>query len=116
VTPEGDIVPCNQLSGFFKKHGIQMGNVHETPLRELLNGGEYLKAVCFSAGELKDENPKCQTCPHFKLCLGGCRAAGALLNGGYRKYDPIKCIYFDGYYEKFASLFGGEWRCAGDAA
>jgi len=114
VTPEGGVLPCNQMSGWFKKHGKRLGNVHETPLRELLTGGEYLKTVCYTVGELREENPKCQACPHWKLCLGGCRAIGILLGGSYESYDPAKCIYFDGYFDKFTALFNEEWRCADD--
>jgi len=114
LTPEGDIVPCNQMSGYFKKHGTHLGNVHKTPLRELLTEGEYLRSVCYSVGELREENPKCQTCRHWKLCLGGCRAIGILFGGGYNKYDPSKCIYFDGYFDKFAALFDESWRCIDD--
>jgi radical SAM protein with 4Fe4S-binding SPASM domain len=114
VTPEGDAVPCNQLSGVFKKHGVTLGNVHETPLRELLTDGEYLQSVCYTVGELREENPKCKSCPHWKLCVGGCRALGILLGGGYKKHDPSKCIYFDEYFDKFAALFGEDWCCEDD--
>ena len=111
VTPEGDILPCNQMSGVFKKLGIRMGNVHETPLKELLNGGEYLNSVCYTVGELCENNPKCQACTHWKLCLGGCRALGLALGGDYKKYDPTKCVYFNEYFDKFTALFGDGWRC-----
>jgi len=114
VTPEGDIVPCNQLSGCFKKQGIFLGNVNETRLRELLTDSEYLNTVCFSAGELQKENPKCQSCPYWRLCLGGCRAIAMLHGGGYRKHDPAKCIYFEEYMNRFAALFGDDWQCTDD--
>ena len=111
ITPEGDILPCNQLSGLFKKHGICMGNVFRTPLRELLSGGEYLKSVCYTVGELRKENPKCQVCRHWKLCMGGCRAIGYLFGGSYTSHDPFKCVYFDNYMHQFAALFDESWRC-----
>ncbi len=114
VTPEGEVLPCNQLSGVFKKHGIGMGNVHEKPLKELLTHGEYIKTVCYTVDELRKENPKCQVCPHWKLCLGGCRALGMVLGGGYKNYDPAKCVYFNEYFGKFAALFNEEWRCEDD--
>lgn len=111
VTPEGDILPCNQLSGLFKKQGLRMGNVHETPLRELLSDSEYLQTVCHTAGELRKENPKCQACPHWKLCMGGCRAIGMLFGGSYSAYDPAKCVYFNDYLQKFDALLGDDWHC-----
>ncbi len=114
VTPEGEVLPCNQLSGVFKKHGIGMGNVHEKPLKELLTDGEYLKTVCYTVGQLREENPKCQACSHWKLCLGGCRALGMVLGGDYKNYDPAKCVYFNEYFGKFAALFNEEWRCVDD--
>ena len=112
VTPEGDILPCNQMSGYFKKHGIHMGNVHKTPLRELLTTGEYLDKVCYTVGELKEKNPKCQECPHWERCMGGCRGIGLLFGGSYDSYDPAKCIYFNDYYDKFDELFDDTWRCS----
>lgn len=115
VTPEGDVVPCNQLSGVFKKLGICIGNVHKTLLRELLNDSEFLQTVCLTVGELREENPKCQICPHWKLCMGGCRALAMVLgNGNYIGYDPAKCIYFDEYFDKFATVFGEGWYCEDD--
>ena len=106
VTSEGELLPCNQMSGWFKKHGVHMGNVHQTPLRTLLSGGDYLESVCRTVGELRDENPKCQTCRHWKLCLGGCRALGILFGGSYNSYDPAKCVLFDSYMDRFTALFG----------
>jgi radical SAM protein with 4Fe4S-binding SPASM domain len=114
VTPEGDVLPCNQMSGIFKKIDKHLGNVAKTPLRELLSDGEYLKTVCCTVGELREKNPKCQECPHWKLCLGGCRAIGLLFGGNYESYDPAKCVYFNGYFDKFTELFSGEWRCMDD--
>ena len=111
ITPEGEIVPCNQMSGYFLKHGISLGNVHKTPLRELLTSGEYLNHVCYSVGELQKENPQCQACQYWKLCLGGCRAIGILFGGGYKKLDPAKCVYFEHYMDKFDALFGERWNC-----
>ncbi len=107
-------MPCNQLSGVFKKHGIRMGNVHEKPLRELLTDGEYIQTVCYTVDKLREENPKCQPCPHWKLCLGGCRALGMVFGGSYKNYDPAKCVYFNEYFDKFETLFSEEWRCVDD--
>ena len=65
ITPEGNIVPCNQLGGLFKKRGIHMGNVHETPLRALLTDSDYLNAACYTVGELRGKNAKCGACPQI---------------------------------------------------
>ena len=114
VTAEGDILPCNQMSGYFKKHGTCLGNVHKTQLRELLTDSEYLETVCFTVGQLQAENPKCRSCRYWNLCLGGCRAIAMLLGDGYRKYDPAKCIYFERYMDRFTALFGDDWQCTDD--
>ena len=111
VTPEGDVVPCNQMSGYFKKHGIHLGNVHETPLKELLSDSRYLDYVCMTINDILNENPKCQKCKHWKTCMGGCRAIGLLFGGTYKHHDPAKCVYFEHYMDRFAALFGDGWRC-----
>lgn len=114
ITPEGELLPCNQMSGYFKKHGIYMGNIKEKPLREFLCTGKYLNAVCMTVGELREKNPQCQVCPHWKLCMGGCRVLGIYFGGDYSSYDPIKCIYFNHYMEKFNALFNEGWKCVDD--
>jgi radical SAM protein with 4Fe4S-binding SPASM domain len=108
VTPSGEIVPCNQISGQAQKLGDRFGNVHETPLRELLCEGAYIDAVTADVGRLRQKNEKCQTCAYWEMCAGGCRACGYLLNGGYLAYDPIKCMFFEGgYIKKTMDMFAG---------
>ncbi len=108
VVANGNIVPCNQLSGKLEQDGICMGNVHKDGLRALLSQSDYLDRVTCTVGELKEQNPKCQKCDFFKLCLGGCRACAYVLNGNIMGYDPIKCLYFEGgYIEKTQKLFEG---------
>ena len=114
ITPDGDVVPCILMSGWFKKLGISMGNVHKTPLRELLTNSEYLDTICHTVGEIRDKNPNCQACEYWKLCLGGCRLIGMIYGGSYESYDPAKCINFYKYMEKFTSIFTNEWHCAND--
>ena len=111
VTSEGEIIPCNQLSGYFLKSGISMGNVRQTPLKDLLGGGTYVKAAKMTVRDLGDG--KCGTCRHFGYCGGGCRALGLLYSGkgeiaGLTREDVTKCRFFeDGWYQKVVQALSG---------
>jgi len=110
VTPEGDLVSCVQLSGWYKKNGISFGNVHNTPLKQLLTEGDYIDAISYSLGELLQNNPKCQTCPHWKRCLGGCRVFACIAANDYKHHDPYRCVFFDQYKELYDALFDESWH------
>ncbi len=104
VTSEGDIIPCLQMSGFYKEYGISLGNLHESSLKSLLIGGPYYENVCSTVEKLRRNNKKCGLCQWFQYCCGGCRALG-LLHSGSRfdplGEDPAKCLFFDnGWYQK----------------
>ena len=111
VSAEGEVLPCMQMSGYFAEHGMSYGNVHDTPLKELLSDGPYLEAVCRSLGELRCANTKCDSCRYFEQCCGGCRALGYLLSGeGMDGSDLSKCLFFHGgWYERVCEAFPG-WR------
>jgi len=117
VIANGDIVPCNQVSGQMRLDKVLMGNVHATPLNKLLSEGPYLDSVTFTVGELQERNPECQACDYWKLCVGGCRACAYAFNGTMMSYDPIKCIYFKkGYMDQTIQLFSQfeGYRCVDD--
>lgn len=111
VTSEGEVLPCNQMSGFFLKNGISMGNVHQTPLRDLLAGGAYVRAANMTVRDLGDS--KCGTCRHLGYCGGGCRALGLLYSGrrelaGLTCKDVTKCRFFeDGWYQRTVQALPG---------
>lgn len=106
ITADGDIVPCNQVSGKLKQDNIRMGNVHITPLQQLLSSGDYVDNVTYTVGKLREDNPQCQVCDVWKLCMGGCRACAYALTGNLMGYDPTKCLYFKkGYMQKTLDLF-----------
>ena len=114
VTPEGEVVPCNQMSGYYLKHGMSLGNVKTAGLQPLLQEGAYLEAVTTTVGELFDRNPKCGGCEWRRLCLGGCRAIALALTGDPMGSDPAKCAYFqNGYVERTQAVFDAleGWRC-----
>jgi len=106
VTSDGEILPCNQMSGYFLKRGMSLGNVRKTPLRELLGEGDYTRIANMTADDLIGAGGKCSTCAHFSYCGGGCRALGQLFSGeaelaGIGREDVTKCYFFErGWYQK----------------
>ena len=106
VTSDGEILPCNQMSGFFLKNGISLGNARRTPLKDLLGGGDYVSIANMTAGKLRHGDGKCGKCPYFRFCGGGCRALGLLYSGddgpsGLAREDVTKCSFFEnGWYQK----------------
>ncbi len=108
VTSGGDIVPCLQMSGYFEEHGIHMGNLHKTPLKELLSGGDYMKTVCTNLHKFAKANEKCAKCRYFRYCNGGCPALGRLFTGDRNGSDLSKCIYYEkGWYQKTTKAMEG---------
>ena len=109
VSSSGEVLPCMQMSGYFIERGMSYGNVHSTPLKELLSGGDYLQAVCRSVGELRAANSRCGSCRFFECCCGGCRALSYLLSGdGVDGSDLSKCLFFnEGWYERAAEALPG---------
>ncbi len=108
VTSSGDVVPCNQMSGFYQKHGYHLGNVKTDGLQPLLQDSTYLCEVCTTVGQLKSENDTCAACPVFSYCAGGCRAIALALTDDRMGVDPAKCLYFrEGYLEKTEQAMQG---------
>lgn len=117
VTSAGEVVTCEQASGWFLKHGISFGNIHNTPLKDILNGSPYIDMAKMTVGSLRKNGTKCGKCPYFKFCCGGCRALGVLfskdakdtpdfsylLHNYFSHEDVTKCYFFNnGWYQKTA--------------
>ncbi len=113
ITSDGEILPCNQMSGYFLRHGMSFGNVRHTPLAELLNNNEYLRISNMTAGDLSGSGGKCTSCPYFQVCGGGCRALGLLGAGDKADFsheDVFKCYFFEnGWYQKVTRALSG-WK------
>ncbi|MEG1947445.1 MAG: radical SAM protein [Lachnospiraceae bacterium] len=106
VAPNGDLVPCTQMSGAMKYHGVHLGNVHQQSLQSLLYDSDYLKAVTATVGEFAVQNETCGSCKWWKYCTGGCRACAWALTGEQNGHDPSKCIFFnDGYTKRLQAVF-----------
>lgn len=100
VGANGHVYPCHQMSGYYEQHGDVLGNVKETPLAELLSGGKYLKEVCTTLKNLRENNKKCDKCEYFEQCNGGCRAIALALTGDKFGADPSKCLFWEERYDK----------------
>ena len=110
VTSSKDVVPCLQMSGYYEEHGIHLGNLGETPLKELLTGSDFLSEVCTNLHKFRKANSKCDECKYFRWCCGGCPALGLLFTGDRRGSDLSKCLFYEnGWYEKCVKTMDG-WR------
>ena len=112
VSSGGEVVPCLQMSGYFLEHGISLGNVLKTPLKELVRESEYTNLAMAMLFNQIIENDKCANCKYYKACTGGCPALGLLYSKDINYYheDITKCIFFEnGWYEKVNNAIS-EWR------
>ncbi|MCR5097317.1 MAG: radical SAM protein [Lachnospiraceae bacterium] len=110
VSADGSVTPCLMFSGYLLEHGIKLGNVHETPLAELLSGGMYHDMITKNVYQLRQLSEKCRDCRHFSYCAGGCRALALLYSKDERGFwdeDPVKCRFFnEGWYEHTKECLG----------
>ena len=103
VSSSGEVVPCLQMSGYFIEHGISLGNLFKTPLKELVKESDYLALAMAPLFKQIVENDKCANCKYYKACNGGCPALGLLYSKDVNFYheDITKCIFFEnGWYDK----------------
>lgn len=104
ISSSGEVVPCLQMSGWLIERGISLGNVHKTPLKELVKDSEYLNLATATLFKQIINNDKCSSCDYYKACTGGCPALGLLYSKEHFNYyheDITKCYFFEnGYYEK----------------
>ena len=108
VTSAGDVVPCLQMSGYYEEHGIHLGNLVKTSLKELLIGSDYLAEVCTNLHKFRKANTKCDECKYFRWCNGSCPALGLLFTGDRRGSDLSKCLFYEnGWYEKCVKAMDG---------
>ena len=77
VLPNGDVTPCRRLP-------LRVGNLLATPLQELYDQSELLRA-------LRDQNrfsEGCQGCCYVRLCRGGLKCLAYAVSGDPFKGDP----------------------------
>ncbi len=108
ITADGSVYPCMQMSGYFAAKGLSWGNVKENALQPLLQKSAYIDEVCYTVGQLKNENKRCAACRYFRYCAGGCRVLAIALTGNTTESDPTKCIFFEkGYLKKVGAIMDG---------
>lgn len=103
VSSSGEVVPCLQMSGYFIENNIHLGNLFETPLKQLVIQSPYLNLALAPLLKQILENDKCADCKYYKACTGGCPALGLLYSPKHDFYheDITKCHFFEnGWYEK----------------
>ena len=104
VSSSGEIVPCLQMSGWLMEKGVSLGNVRQTPLKELVTQSDYLNCATATLFNQIVNNDKCSSCDYYKACTGGCPALGLLYSHKHFDFyheDLTKCYFFEnGWYEK----------------
>lgn len=109
VGANGNVYPCHQMSGYYNAAGVILGDVKQDGLQKILQGGDYIKQVCATVGEVAEHDEKCRTCEHFQYCCGGCRAIALATTGDYLAADPSKCFFWkNGYGEKIKQMMEGD--------
>lgn len=94
ITSSGEVVPCAQMSGYYEKNNISLGNIHTQSLQSLLTDSLYLDKITCTIQSVKDHDPDCHSCKYWKLCAGGCRAIALALTNDELARDPAKCLFF----------------------
>ena len=108
IAASGEVLPCNQMSGYFANKGISLGNVKSESLQQILLDSPYLETVLTTVSRVREHDGSCRACEHWELCLGGCRALAMGLKGHELAADPAKCAYFrGGWMRRTASAMDG---------
>ena len=105
VCANGELYPCMQMSGGLKENHITLADTKKASLDTLLTDSLYMKFVSNTVADKKNGNERCEHCPFFKYCGGGCPAISLILHGSYNGPDDSSCIFFrDGYYKKIKEI------------
>ena len=98
---DGEMSPCNQISGKFGAMGISLGNVLDAGLEPLLRDSRYLDYARLPVRALTSASDECRACEYLRHCLGGCRAMALLMTDDYLSPDRMSCVFFKkGYWKK----------------
>lgn len=105
VASNGNLTLCNQISGWEAAHGVQHGNVYETPLTQLFSDSPFTRQLLVTRAQVREHNPQCMKCGFNSMCSCGCRAVALATTDDLLAVDPTTCAFFKkGYYEKYRSL------------
>ena len=96
VEADGSVYPCD----FYVTDPWKLGNLYESSLEELT---KVPQAAAFVQESLHTD-PTCETCPHYRVCRGGCkRHKEPKINGHYQA--NIFCSAYKQFYDATASRF-----------
>ncbi|MBO4352157.1 MAG: radical SAM protein [Eggerthellaceae bacterium] len=105
VASNGSLTLCNQISGWEAAHGIEHGNVYETPLAELLSDSPFTRQLLVTRAQVREHNPECLECGFRSMCGCGCRAVALVVTDDLLAADPTTCAFFKGgYHERFKEV------------
>ena len=105
VASNGSLTLCNQISGWEAAHGVEHGNVYQTPLAQLLSDSPFTQQLLITRAQVREHNPQCQTCEFAGVCSCGCRAVALAATDDLLAADPTQCVFFKGgYRERFAQV------------
>jgi len=106
IACDGNIYPCLEMQGIVNALGYTYGNIKESQLKDILNGGKYYDIQQYTRVDRINHNQQCQQCDYQEICQGGCPGLGMIYsNGDYLGIDQSCCQLFkSGMYEKFKKL------------
>lgn len=105
VASNGSLTLCNQISGWEAAHGVEHGNVYETPLAELLSDSPFTRQLLVTRAQVREHNPECMECEFKSMCGCGCRAVALAATDDLLASDPTACAFFKGgYHECFTQV------------
>lgn len=88
VGADGNIYPCHMMHS----EKTVMGNIKNTPLKEILANAVPLPKV--------EDMHKCKECEYKDICGGGCRARAFLVKDNLNEPDPY-CVMYENFYKSF---------------
>lgn len=100
VTSSGSLTLCNQISGWEAAHGIEHGNVYNTPLAELLSNSPFTRQLLVTRARVREHNPECVECSFRDRCDCGCRAVALAVYDDLLAKDLTACAFFKGGYQE----------------
>lgn len=90
IDADGSVYPCGKFAGIPE---LLLGNIHETPINEILKGDTYQRYL-----EVANHIPEqCKSCEWYKSCHNGCTFERYVGNGEFTTISPFCSIWKDAY-------------------
>lgn len=105
ISADGNVYPCNIVSGAMRSYHHRARNALREPLRDIINDEDWMRETYPTLKQYFDQNPECAKCSYRMQCQGGCRAIGYALTGSMLGKDEMRCSYYkEGYYEQICAI------------